>query len=166
MNNMLLIMLAGLLLGITLGLLFRKKSLQGTQNTESKLHEYEKCFETIFDNTNIGMALLNLEGKLLKANQSLCEFLGYTETDILALNFHHLIHPNDASNLKINTQELINNKIKKYQSEQQCYRKNGEAICILSSLSLIAIIKKNHSILLSKYKISPCKKRLKNSSIT
>lgn len=107
------------------------------QVVEEKLHEYENRFDTLFNHTNIGVAILSLDGHHIKVNQALCQLLGYGEADLLAMNFYYLIHPNDLNNLQIHIQQLIDKKIKLYQSEQQCYRKNGETLWIMSTLSLI-----------------------------
>ncbi len=103
----------------------------------TELHEQRTLFETIFHHTNIGIALLEPGGRVIRANNSLGELLGYTETDMLAMNFYYLIHPNDQNSLQLNIQDLIDKKIKLYQSEQQCFRKNGDAIWIMTSICLI-----------------------------
>ena len=110
---------------------------------EVKLHEYQTRFDTVFRQTNIGIALLQLDGRLLRANQALCELLGYSEDDMLRVNFYYLIHPNDLNNLQIHIQNLMDHKIKFYQSEQQCFRKNGDVLWVVTILSLIRDINDN-----------------------
>lgn len=107
------------------------------RSIEIELQEQRTRFESIFDHTNVGIALLSLDGRVLRTNKSLCELLGYSEADMLSINFYYLIHPNDVNNLQINIQQLIDNKIKFYQSEQQCFRKNGETLWIMLTLSFI-----------------------------
>lgn len=106
------------------------------QANEAKLQEQHNLFETIFDYTNMGNALLNLNGSVFRVNQSLCDLLGYKEEDILTMNFYQFIHPSDHSELQIHIQELINKKINLYQSEQQCFRRDGDSLWIMSTLSL------------------------------
>lgn len=105
--------------------------------TENKLQELQNRFETIFYTTSIGIALLNLDGRFLRVNNAFCELLGYNESDMLAMNFYYLAHPNDLNNLQINIQQLIDKQIKYYQSEQQCFRKNGDVLWVMSTISLI-----------------------------
>lgn len=104
---------------------------------EIKLQEQQNRFDTIFDDTKIGIALLHLDGHFLRVNKSLCELLGYSELEMLAMNFYYLIHPNDLNDLQIHIQQLIDKKIKLYQSEQQCFRKNGDVLWIMTTLSLL-----------------------------
>lgn len=103
----------------------------------TQMLEDEHIIDTIFENTNINIAQINLDGTLLRVNQSLCQLLGYSEAEMLALNFYYVIHPNDLNKLQIHIQQLIDGKIKQYQSEQQCYRKNGETLWVMTTLSLI-----------------------------
>lgn len=110
---------------------------EAKKETEIKLHEYQNRFETIFEHANIGVAILSLDGRMLRVNRPLCQLLGYSESDMLAMNFYYLIPPSDLNNLQIHIQQLIDKKIKSFQSEQQCFRKNGEALWIMSTLSLI-----------------------------
>ena len=122
------------------GLRTKKKAThleQEKTDVETKLHEQQNLFETIFDDTHNGIALLNLDGHFLRANKSLCEMLGYNESDILAMNFYYIIHPNDLNNLQVYIQQLIDDQTKVHQSEQQCFKKNGDLLWIMSTLSLI-----------------------------
>ncbi len=101
------------------------------------LHEEKNRFETIFSAANAGIALLNLEGRFVRVNTALCELLGYSQEDMLAMNFYYLIHPNDLNSLQVHIQQLIDKKVTSYHSEQECFRKNGDVLWIMSTLSLI-----------------------------
>ncbi|MBA3661748.1 MAG: EAL domain-containing protein [Gammaproteobacteria bacterium] len=145
------ILLAGSFAIVTL-YLFRKVRIQGykihrltttKQQAEFQLIDSNNRFETLFEHANVGIALLALDGRLSRVNQPLCELLGYTESDILMMNFYYIIHPNDLGDLQIHIQQLIDKKIKSYQSEQQCFRKNGDTLWIMSTLSLICDYENN-----------------------
>ena len=102
-----------------------------------KLQEEKNRFNTIFSSTTIGMAILNLDGHLIRVNKSLCELLGYSKEDMLAMNFYYLIHPNDLNDLQIHIQRLMDKEINSYQSEQQCFKKTGDVLWVMATLSLI-----------------------------
>ncbi|OGT37684.1 MAG: hypothetical protein A3F11_11275 [Gammaproteobacteria bacterium RIFCSPHIGHO2_12_FULL_37_14] len=119
----------------------KKKKLLNLGSTvhdaKIKLYEQQHLFETIFNTSGIGIALLNLDGRFLRVNASLTELLGYGEADMLTMNYYYLIHPNDLNNQQMNIQQLIDKQIKMYYSEQQCFRKNGEIVWVTSTMSLI-----------------------------
>lgn len=104
---------------------------------KSKLHEQQKSLETIFDLSRHSIVMISLDGHILKANKSLCELLGYEETDIHAMNYFYLVNRADMNNLQVNIQHLLDGSISMYQSEHECFRKNGDILWILSTLSLI-----------------------------
>lgn len=113
-------------------------SLDGKKpETNAKLQEYKNLFNTIFNHTNIGIALLNLDGYFLRVNQALCKMLGFDDTHMLTINFYYLLHLNDLKNMQENIQQLIDNQIELYQAEQQCFQKNGEPLWIMLTISLI-----------------------------
>jgi diguanylate cyclase (GGDEF)-like protein/PAS domain S-box-containing protein len=107
------------------------------KNTEITIEALQKQFQIIFSHTDMGIALLNLDGAFVKINQALCELLGFDEKDMLDKNYHYLIHPIDNNKLQILNQKLIDNKIKFYKTEQQVFRKNGEVLWIMVIVSLV-----------------------------
>lgn len=114
------------------------KTLQTANNTaETKLFEQQHLFETIFDHTSTGMALLNLDGQLMRVNDAFSELLGYCKEEMLALNIYHLFHGINQNEVQIHVQDLLSKNAKFYQSEHRCYHKNGETIYTLSTLSVI-----------------------------
>ena len=116
----------------------RKIILLATEkrNIENNLQEQQNSFKTIFDRSQYGIAIINLDGHILKVNKSWCELFGYDESDMLAMNYFYFINRVDLNNLQNNTQHL-NNSINIYQSEHECFAKNGDSLWILSTLSLI-----------------------------
>jgi diguanylate cyclase (GGDEF)-like protein/PAS domain S-box-containing protein len=55
----------------------------------------EDRFRNAFDFAAIGMALVSSEGRWLQVNRALCKILGYSERDMLAIDFLTVIHPDD-----------------------------------------------------------------------
>lgn len=128
-------------LGLFYTLQHTKKELSALslakQHTEIQLTEQRHHFEVIFENANIGMALIKLDGHLFKTNKAFCELLGYSEQELLTINFFSLFNPNELTNLQLNIQYLIDQEINTFSSEYECFRKNGEAIWTRYTLSLV-----------------------------
>lgn len=117
---------------------YRKAHLRQVMRfIRAKLHDKEKRFKSVFDITSLGMATVDLDGKLREINPSFCELLGYKLQDMQALNFFHLVDSKNVNELQICIQRLIDNDIKSYQAEQQWFRKNGEAVWVTYLLTLI-----------------------------
>lgn len=136
---------AGVFVMTGLILFFREKkqtrqlalSQQEKLLTEQQLYDFENRFESLFETPNIGVAMLNLDGKLIRVNKAISELLGYGQDDMLAMKLHYFIDLNELNKLQVHIQDLLDKKIKIYQTEQQCVRKNGDQIWIMLTLSLI-----------------------------
>ena len=111
--------------------------------TLEQLHKHQNLFDAIFNNTNNGVAILNLEGKLIRTNHALCHLLGYTSDQLFKMNFYHLIEQKDRQILEDHLQQLLNNQVNLYQAEQRLHCKNNELIWVMSTLTLIHDV--NHS---------------------
>ena len=66
----------------TLTLLTAKITEQSIQ-----LHDEHNRFETIFEQSGTGIALVSLEGNFTRVNKALCDLLGYSETDMLKMDY-------------------------------------------------------------------------------
>jgi diguanylate cyclase (GGDEF)-like protein/PAS domain S-box-containing protein len=66
---------------------------------QARLAESEQRFRVAFDTAPVGMMLVGLtgaqEGRILRVNQTLCDFTGRSEAALLALDVHALAHPED-----------------------------------------------------------------------
>ncbi|HBK3262472.1 TPA: diguanylate cyclase [Legionella pneumophila] len=103
----------------------------------SILEESESRFRSAFDSAANGMAIVSLEGKWLKVNQSLCQIVGYTEEELLKLDFQTITYPDDLELDLSYVQQLLAGEINFYHMEKRYIQKNGNIIWILLSGSLI-----------------------------
>ncbi|CBN59206.1 PAS domain S-box protein [Kamptonema sp. PCC 6506] len=107
------------------------------KQTEEALQLSEERFRKAFDNTVVGMCLVSPEGKYFKVNASLCNFLGYTEAELLDLRFQEITHPDDvANNLKFANQ-ILAGEINSYNIEKRYFTKQGQLVWGLLSVSLV-----------------------------
>ncbi|WP_290470273.1 PAS domain S-box protein [Lacinutrix sp. MedPE-SW] len=94
----------------------------------------ESLFRSIFENSITGMAIVSLEGKWLKVNNSICKIFGYSEAELLDLNFIELTH-NDDKHIGLEEIKLmIEGKLDNFQVDKRYINKNGNIIhCQLST---------------------------------
>ena len=101
------------------------------------LEESETRFRSAFDSAAIGMVLVSLDGQWLKVNQSLCDIVGYTEEELLAIDFQTITHPDDLESDLNYLKQLLAGVINSYNMEKRYIHKDGRIIWILLSGSLI-----------------------------
>src|SRR5215510_602711 len=62
---------------------------------QAALRQSEERFRSAFDHATIGMALIDLDGRFLQVNRSVCELFGYSEQELIGGNFKSHTHPDD-----------------------------------------------------------------------
>lgn len=93
-------------------------------------------FRSAFDNAAIGMAMVTPEGRWLQVNHSLCRLLGYSEKELMAIDYLKVLHPNDLSPALSNFKDLLRGRIPSCQMEKRYIHKSGEEVWGLWSASL------------------------------
>lgn len=95
---------------------------------ETALAENEAKFRLLFDTSPVGLALLDLTGRWLDANPSLCALLGYARDELLELSFQHLTHPDDLTADLDQAGRLLAGGIDGYCIEKRQIHRDGSEI--------------------------------------
>lgn len=103
----------------------------------SQLRENTVLFESAFEYAAIGMALLSPEGRWLRVNRAVTTIFGYTEDELLAIDFQSLTHPDDLDADLGCLHEMLEGKRNTYRMEKRYFHKNGHEIRALLSVSMI-----------------------------
>lgn len=97
----------------------------------------EEQFRKTFEFAGIGMALVNLKGKWIKVNKSLCNILGYSKKELMSFAYNEITYWDDYA---INThtfENLITGKAKVVEIEKRFIHKKGAVIFTFISVSLV-----------------------------
>lgn len=105
--------------------------------TLEALRQSQEKFRSAFDFASIGMALVDLDGRFVEVNKSLCEIIGYTEKEMLKKSFQEITHPDDLQADLAEAQRLKDGEIASYQMEKRYIHKEGHIVWILLSGSII-----------------------------
>ncbi len=103
----------------------------------SERKEQLELFENAFEHAPIGKCLVGLDGSFLKVNPTLCEMVGYTREELLALDFQAITHPDDLdADLSLVT-DLFNGVISTYRMDKRYIRKDGSLVWIQLAVSRV-----------------------------
>jgi diguanylate cyclase (GGDEF)-like protein/PAS domain S-box-containing protein len=91
------------------------------------LRESEQRSQGIFESAPIGIAIISPEGRFIKANQALCDMLGYTSEELSALTITDVTHPDDAERERQLLARLARRERALYELDKRYLRKRGEA---------------------------------------
>ncbi|MEH1946352.1 MAG: PAS domain S-box protein [Nostoc sp.] len=101
------------------------------------LQQSEAELRAIFNQAAVGIKLETLDGHFVKANQTFCEILGYSQEEILNKNFRDITHPEDIQIHLNKLQQLVAGKIETFSIEKRYLHKNANVIWINLTVSLI-----------------------------
>ncbi len=97
----------------------------------------DELFEKIFHNANGGIAIVSLEGRWVKVNQSIVKLFGYSEEELYKLSFKDITHREDIDKDLANMNRLTDGEIDSYQIEKRYFNKDGNVIWALLSVSVV-----------------------------
>ncbi|MEG4453303.1 PAS domain S-box protein [Microcoleus sp. N9_A1] len=115
----------------------RKRAEINRKQIEMALRNSEEQFRHAFEDASIGMAIVSLDGNWIKVNPALCQILGYSSEELLALTFQDITHPDDLDLDLSYAHQLLSGTISTYQLEKRYFHKQGHIIWIILNGSLV-----------------------------
>jgi PAS domain S-box-containing protein len=101
-----------------------------------KIRESEERFRTIFEGAASGIAILDLDGRILQSNPELQEMLGYDGSEMEGVNFLDITHPDDRQN-SVLYRELVAGERNSYELEKRYICKDDSIVWGRLKTSLI-----------------------------
>ena len=103
---------------------------------KTAIKESEKRFREAFEETLIGTALVLPDGRWLKVNKALCDMLGYTESEMLAMDIQTITHPDDLDAHLKHLKMMLEGTMQTFENEKRYLTKDGEIIWVALSTSI------------------------------
>src|SRR5216683_1010872 len=108
-----------------------------TDLEERKRAEDEERWRSVFENSAIGVALTDHNGRFLATNHVFQAMVGYTEEELRAVNLLDVTHEDyREANWALIT-ELLEGKRRQFQIEKKYRRKDGSSIWVSNNVSLV-----------------------------
>ncbi|HZY65849.1 MAG TPA: PAS domain S-box protein [Rubrobacteraceae bacterium] len=93
-----------------------------------KIRQSEERFRTIFEGAASGIAILDLDGRVLQSNNQLQKMLGYSGRELEDLHFSDITHPDDLQENVGLHRELAAGERGDYEMEKRYLRKDGSLL--------------------------------------
>ncbi len=100
------------------------------------LQKSEEKFRNAFDYAAIGMALISERGGVLKVNSAFCKAAGYSNEELLKLNFRQMIDEKDLAAFDLNLTKLLDDHEQSCQMELRIHGKKNDLRWLMSDSSL------------------------------
>src|SRR5581483_8862313 len=102
-----------------------------------QLREREERFRQVFEQGPLGVAIVDLDWRLMEVNNAFCRMVGYTQDELLGKTFAEITHPDDRPKDAENAQRLTTGDIAYYTLEKRYVRRNGEAVWAILTATLV-----------------------------
>lgn len=107
------------------------------EHIQQRPAESRERFEEIFEHAAVGMVLVDLNERIIEANRSMCDLLGYTEGELAGKTIRDITHPEDLDADLEQLNKLLGGEMRAYQMEKRYRHRNGHFVWGLLSRSLV-----------------------------
>jgi diguanylate cyclase (GGDEF)-like protein/PAS domain S-box-containing protein len=97
----------------------------------------QERFRHAFQSAPVGMVISEPTGRSLQVNAAMCQMLGYTREELLAINASEIIHPDDLAERAELLRQLLDGEIESYQREDRMLRSDGSSIWVSRHINLL-----------------------------
>ncbi|MDP3280566.1 MAG: PAS domain S-box protein [Nitrosomonas sp.] len=113
------------------------KRVTERQRMKEQLRESEARFQATFEQAAVGMAIVSPEGHWLRVNNKLCEIVGYSHDELMALTFQDITHAGDLNADLDYVRKTLAGEITTYSMEKRYLCKDSSVIWVSLTASLV-----------------------------
>lgn len=113
---------------LPMGFVWLARAELRAQEASAALGASEQRFRLAFDHSGVGMALVALDGRLIRVNRALSRILGWPEAELLARDFRAITHPDDLAADLAQVDRLLRGEVESYALEKRYLHPSGRVI--------------------------------------
>lgn len=119
------------------GLAIYFQDITGRKKSEKNLREAEERFRSAFENTPVGMSIVNLEGRYQRVNRAICGILGYREDELLSMTYQDITYSEDYEVSIEYANRIDEGDLSSYSLEKRYVHAKGHPVWVCLSVSLV-----------------------------
>lgn len=104
---------------------------------EQRLTESEELFRLAFDNSNVGICLVDTKGKLFRVNQQMCKMFGYSKEELENMYVSSIAYKEDIGISEKFIDKSLKSSENQLNVEKRYIHKSGELVTCLLNASLV-----------------------------
>lgn len=113
------------------------RDLSARKAREKALLESEARLKFVFDGLPMGLCLNGTGGEFVMVNSGFCQISGYASDELLGLNYHQILYPDDQNGFQRAMEALLNGKMRSNRFQARHLHKNGSAVMGAGEIQLI-----------------------------
>ena len=106
------------------------------RQAEADRHVSDTRFEATFEQAAIGIALVAIDGRLLRVNRKLAAIVGFMPEELLVMSFQEMTHPDDLDRDLSQVRRMLAHEIDTYSMEKRYRRKDGGLVWVNLTVAL------------------------------
>jgi PAS domain S-box-containing protein len=95
----------------------------------------EELLRAAFNQAAVGFSVTNMQGQFVKVNRTYCRITGYSEEELLKMNFQSITDPQDLPANLVRMHRLVVGEISNTVYQKRYIRKSGELVWVQNSVS-------------------------------
>jgi PAS domain S-box-containing protein len=104
---------------------------------DEALRESEERYKGIYQHASMGIAIWDLDGRLVSCNPAYSDMRGYSEDELRGSSFEAIVHPEDRERHACEVKKLISQQIPSFEIENRCLSKEGKVSWVHKHVSLL-----------------------------
>jgi two-component system, sensor histidine kinase and response regulator len=119
------------------GIIVVSRDLTDRVQMEEALRQSEERFRRAFEDAPTAMAMVGLDGRLLRVNPAQCRLFGYQAAEFAGRTFLDLTHPDDVAASQEQMRRLLAGEVASVLVEKRFVHRDGHTVWALVSSSLV-----------------------------
>jgi PAS domain S-box-containing protein len=121
---------------LTQELITSRQTLQQSADAERRS---ERRWRTVYENSAVGIGLIDVSGNFLAANPVLQRMLGYTEEEFRNLSLMQITPKEDRETTRSRVVQLLDGRLSEYHAEQRYLRRDSSIVWGNASVSVLPV---------------------------
>ena len=113
------------------------RDITDRKQADEILREKEDRFRATFENANVGVCIVGLDGRLLQVNRQMCEMFGYSRDELERMTVNTIAYPEDTDISPTFIREAISGEVSETGFDKRYIHKDGHVIWGHVSSSLV-----------------------------
>lgn len=112
-------------------------NISARKRAEESLRASEERWRSVFDNTAVGIALVDSAENYVATNSAYQKMLGYSEKELQKLSYEIVTHEEDVEISRTLFRQLVEEQYQQLHVEKRCRRKDGTVVWTKTSVSRV-----------------------------
>lgn len=107
------------------------------EQAREALRESEELFRRAFEDTNLPMALTDLDNRFVRVNSAFARMFGYAPDEMLRMTTAQITHPDDIAETFARREPLLQGRETHFHIEKRYLHRDGHVISALTNVALV-----------------------------